>query len=291
MYTVMGVTGKVGGVVAEVLLGSGKQVRAVVRNEERGRAWRDRGCELVVADNADAPRLAKGFEGTEGVFAMMPPSYDPSPGYAENRTLIDALDFALRQAQPPRTVVLSTVGGQVSRDNLLEQLHEMEERLGQLSMPIAFLRAAWFMENASGDLRAAKQGRIESFLQPVDRAIPMVATRDIGMQAARMLEESSAGIGTVQLQGPQSYSPQQIGQIFEKFLGHGVAVEAIPRHTWKALFLEQGMKNPEPRMQMLDGFNEGWLDFETGVPLLRGSTTLETVLEEVVKSAEVKEEK
>ena len=44
-------------------------------------------------------------------------------------------------------------------------------------------------------------------------------------------------------------------------------------------------------MQMLDGFNEGWLDFETGVPLLRGSTTLETVLEEVVKSAEVKEEK
>jgi len=291
MYAVMGVTGKVGGVVAEVLLGSGKQVRAIIRNEESGRSWRERGCELVVADNAEAPRLAKAFEGTEGVFAMMPPSYDPSPGYGENRALIDSLAFALRQAQPAKTVVLSTVGGHVSRSNLLEQLHEMEERLGQLNIPIAFLRAAWFMENASGDLKAAKQGRIESFLQPVDRAIPMVATRDIGVQAARMLEENWAGTRTVQLQGPQSYSPQQIGQVFENLLGHRVTVETVPRHSWKALFLRQGMKNPEPRMQMLDGFNEGWLDFETGVPLLRGSTTLEAVLEQVVKREAVKQEK
>jgi hypothetical protein len=30
------------------------------------------------------------------------------------------------------------------------------------------------------------------------------------------------------------------------------------------LFKSEGMKNSTPRMQMLDGFNEGWIDFEGG---------------------------
>ena len=32
--------------------------------------------------------------------------------------------------------------------------------------------------------------------------------------------------------------------------------EAVPRESWESLFRSQGMKNPEPRMQMLDGFME-----------------------------------
>jgi hypothetical protein len=31
--------------------------------------------------------------------------------------------------------------------------------------------------------------------------------------------------------------------------------EAVPRDTWERLFASQGMKNPAPRAQMLDGFN------------------------------------
>jgi hypothetical protein len=27
-------------------------------------------------------------------------------------------------------------------------------------------------------------------------------------------------------------------------------------------FIVQGMESPTPRMQMLDGFNEGWIEFE-----------------------------
>ena len=43
-----------------------------------------------------------------------------------------------------------------------------------------------------------------------------------------------------------------------------MSMEAVPRETWEPLFRSQGMKNPTPRIRMLDGFNEGWIEFEGG---------------------------
>ena len=51
---------------------------------------------------------------------------------------------------------------------------------------------------------------------------------------------------------------------FAKILGRPVRIAAVPRETWGSLFKSQGMKNPIPRIQMLDGFNEGWIEFERG---------------------------
>ena len=54
-------------------------------------------------------------------------------------------------------------------------------------------------------------------------------------------------------------------------------MEVVPRESWEALFKSQGMKNPIPRMQMLDGFNEGWIEFERGDSgSEKGSVPLET---------------
>ena len=39
---------------------------------------------------------------------------------------------------------------------------------------------------------------------------------------------------------------------------------AQPRESWAEVFRSQGMKNPEPRMRMLDGFNQGWIEFKNG---------------------------
>ena len=44
------------------------------------------------------------------------------------------------------------------------------------------------------------------------------------------------------------------------------------------------MKNPEPRIQMLDGFNEGWIEFEGGEAGSRkGKTALESVLRALIE--------
>jgi NAD(P)H dehydrogenase (quinone) len=78
------------------------------------------------------------------------------------------------------------VGADASQPNLLNALALMEEALRTLAVPVTFLRAAWFMENAAWDLTSARKGTIQSYLQPLDHAIPMVATDDVGRTAAAL---------------------------------------------------------------------------------------------------------
>ena len=68
----------------------------------------------------------------------------------------------------------------------------------------------------------------------------------------------------VELEGPHRVTPNEIAAAFTKVLGRSVQMQIVPRDSWEDLFKSQGMKNPLPRMQMLDGFNEGWIEFESG---------------------------
>ena len=141
------------------------------------------------------------------------------------------------------------------------------------------------MENSSWDVApATSKGVIPSFLQPLDKPVPMVATADIGRLAAQLLEETWSGHRIVELEGAHRVTPNEIAATFTKLLGRPVKVEAVPRETWESLFKSQGMKNPAPRIQMLDGFNEGWIEFEAGQAGSRkGNVTMETVLRMLIE--------
>jgi NAD(P)H dehydrogenase (quinone) len=285
MYTVMGITGQIGGVVGHALLAANQQVRAVVRDADKGRAWADRGCEVAQATIEDAASLTTTFRGAEGVFVLVPSSFDPTPGFPEARTIGVTLRAALEAASPARVVYLSTIGAQATRSNLLTQHTIIEEALGTLLTPITFLRPAWFMENCRWDVAPAReQGVIPSFLQPLDKPVPMVATADIGRVAAGLLQEKWSGRRVVELEGPQRVAPNEIASTFAKLLGRPVRMEAVPRESWEGLFKSQGTKNPLPRMQMLDGFNEGWIEFENGeAGSQKGSVALESVLKALIE--------
>jgi uncharacterized protein YbjT (DUF2867 family) len=284
MFAITGITGKVGGEAARRLLQAGQPVRAVVRDAAKGAPWQERGCEVAVADIADADALAAAFSGAEGVFILLPPNFDPSPGFPESRAIISAIKSALLSARPGKAVVLSTVGAQATQTNLLTQLGILEQELRSLPMPVAFLRAGWFMENTSLDLAPARElGVMQSFLQPLDKPFPMIATEDIGRVAAELLQQVWTGTRIVELEGPHRVTPLHLGATLSKLLGRPVIVEATPRSTWETLFRSHGMQNPLPRMQMLDGFNEGWIDFESGQDGSRkGSVALETVLRSLI---------
>jgi NAD(P)H dehydrogenase (quinone) len=284
MYAVTGITGQVGGGVARTLLNTGLSVRAVVRDAAKGVAWKERGCEVALAEMNDAPALTAAFTHVHGAFVLLPSNFDPMPGFPEVRAIITALTTAIEAAKPPKIVCLSTIGAQATRPNLLNQLGLVEQALGALPVPVCFLRAAWFMENAALDVAPARDlGVVPSFLQPLDKPVPMVATTDIGHLAAALLQEAWTGRRVVELEGPRRITPNQIAATFAKILGQPVRMEAVPRDTWEELFASQGMKNPAPRAQMLDGFNEGWIEFENGEQgSLKGQTEIETVLRQLV---------
>ena len=288
MFAVMGVTGNVGGEVARTLLAAGKSVRAIVRDARKGAAWAEQGCDVAIADIGDAASLAAAFQGAEGVFLMVPPNFDPTPGFPEAHAVAATLKAALETARPGRVVYLSTIGAQAEQENLLSQHTIIEQELGTSSVPITFLRPGWFMENAAWDVAPAReQGVIPSFLQPLDKPVPMVATADIGRVAAELLQESWSGHRIVELEGPRRVTPDEIAAAFAKILGQPVRMEIVPHESWEPLFRSQGMKNPTPRVRMLDGFNEGWIEFEGGEAGSRkGTVELEVVLKALVERAQ-----
>jgi NAD(P)H dehydrogenase (quinone) len=288
MFAVTGITGRVGSRVARGLLAQGQTVRAVVRSRAKGDEWAALGCEVFVASIDDAAAMTEAFRGVEGVFLMTPPNFDPEPGFPETQRNSVAIRTAIEASRPGKVVFLSTVGAHVTEPNLLNNSGMTEAMLRTMPVPVAFLRAAWFMENASWDIASAKSGVVHSFLQPLDHRIPMVATEDIAQTAVELLNQSWKGVRIVDLEGPERYSSNDIAAAFASALHTPVRNEVVPRSTWEERFRSQGIKNPLPRIRMVDGFNEGWIDFESGQHGSRkGSTTLQAAIQALVSESQI----
>lgn len=287
MYVITGITGKVGGELARTLRAAGLPVRAVVRHTARAGEWATLGCEIVTATMEDAAALTRAFTGASGVFILPPPVFDPTPGDLEARDVIEAVTAALKSARPGKIVCLSTVGADAIHENLLSPRGAMEATLAELGLPLTILRPAWFTDNAAWDVVAARDaGILHSFLQPLDRPIPMVAARDVGRMAAALIQEIWTGTRIVELEGPSRVSPQDLAAAFSAALGRPVTAVPVARETWEALFRAQGMKNPAPRIRMLDGFNQGWIDFtDGGANTRKGRTRVAEVLASLVAAA------
>lgn len=285
-FAITGITGKVGGALARTLLAAGQSVRAVVRDAGRGQAWAEKGCEVALAEMEDAAALTAAFKEVDGVFILPPSEFDPAPGFPEARAVITTVKAALEAAGPRKVVCLSTIGA-ATQPNLLTQRTLMEQALRELTIPVTFLRPAWFMENFTWDVAPARDsGVIASFLQPLNKPVPMIATADVGRVAAELIQEDWRGCRVVELEAAHRITPNEVAATFAKILSNPVRAEAVPRETWASLFKSQGMKNPTLRIQMLDGFNEGWIEFERGESgSVKGNVTLETVLRGLVEAA------
>src|SRR5580704_1986352 len=223
MFAVTGITGQVGGAAARTLLDTGLSVRGVMRDAAKGGAWKERGCEIALADMKDAGALTAALSGVDGVFVLIPPIFDPTPSFPEARGIIAAVTTAIEAAKPSKVVCLSTIGAQATQPNLLNQLGLLEQALSAVPSPVCFLRAAWYMDNAAWDVAPARDaGVVPSFLQPLDKPVPMVATADIGHLVATLLQETWTGRRIVELEGPRRITPNHIAATFAEILGRPV---------------------------------------------------------------------
>jgi uncharacterized protein YbjT (DUF2867 family) len=284
MYAITGVTRKVGGKLARTLLAAGRPVRAIVRDAKKGEEWAALGCEVAVAEMEDATALTAAFRGATAVFILPPSEFDPAPGYPEAEAVIESVVKALTAAKPAKVLCLSTIGADAVQDNLLSQRTMLETALRRLPLPLTILRPAWFLDNAAWDVASAREaGLIHSFLLPTDKAVPMVAARDVGRVAADLIQEDWTGVRIVELEGPRRVSPNDLADAFTSALGKPVHAVPVPRESWDALFRSQGMKHPEPRIRMLEGFNDGWIEFQgQGSKAIKGGTSATAVIAALV---------
>jgi uncharacterized protein YbjT (DUF2867 family) len=174
---------------------------------------------------------------------------------------------------------------------LITGSHLLEETLGDLPFPHAFLRPGWFLENSAGDVTSARsEGKIRFQLHPIDRKFPLVATADIGNVGAETLTQRWTGIRHIEVAGPEGYSPLDIADAFAAAIGRPVEAIAVPRAEWETLWVTQGMPQGRtaPRAEMVDAFNSGWIHFGVpGTEHVDGTTPLRVVITQLVSRSQL----
>jgi NAD(P)H dehydrogenase (quinone) len=289
MFAVMGITGNVGGAIADSLIERGNKVRGIVRDAAKAQAWKEKGVELFTADYDD--NLTAGFTGVEGIFAMIPPNMAPDPGFPDSVARIAAIKTAVMAAKPPRAVFLSSIGSEKpSGLGLITTTHILEQELGGSGVPSAFLRAGSFMENIVHSIPAARAtGRYFAFYQPIEHPFPLVATEDIGRIGGKTLLQTWQGNRVIEISGPTYYSSKDVAAALEKALGAPISAVAVPRETWVETMAQHGMPADRsgPYIEMLDSFNARWIDFGVAnTEHIKGTTDLMTTVQRLAAKSE-----
>lgn len=276
MYFIAGITGQVGAAAAQQLLEQGQEVRTLARDPLKAASWAQKGVDVRQGDFLDPTAVAQALAGVEGASLMMPPEIAPAAGFPAAKAVVASFREALRLSPPPRLAVLSSIGSeQASRTGNIIATHLLEQALTDAAFPVAVIRAGSFLENyAFGLARTAETGVFDTFLTPTDRAVPMVATADIGREIARRLTNGWSGHQVVELGSP--LSPDDLAQAMTDVLARPVQARSIPRDQWpvalQAMGLAPGTSSAYEEMQ--DGFNSGWIRFGiAGTSAVAASTT------------------
>lgn len=223
IYAITGATGNIGSKLAARLLAEGHKVRVIGRDADRLAGLVAQGAEAYVGDIAGSDVLSRAFSGADAVFAMLPPNYGAEDVYAAQRRNSAAVIAALQAARPAHVVALSSTGANLPADQntgIVAGLREFEQGLAQLSgSAVKVLRPSFFLENLFGQLPVIKAAGIVAASVAPDKAIPMIATRDIAAAAAEhLLARDFSGHSADYLLGTRDYTYPQIATQLGKAL-------------------------------------------------------------------------
>jgi len=228
MFVVAGASGRTGGEVGRALLAQERRVRVLVRNPDKGASWLERGAEVAVASLQDEAALERALTGAQGFLAVLPDDLSVEDFHGHRRRMADAIAAAVKASRVPRVVLISSIAAFLEDGNGPPQdLHYAEQALRDTGAALTVVRASQYQDNALSALPAAtREGVFPSFL-PADLVFPMVATRDVGRLAARLLAPPPARSEIIDLLGP-SYSSRQLAAALGRALGKSLHVVELP---------------------------------------------------------------
>jgi uncharacterized protein YbjT (DUF2867 family) len=215
----------------------------------------------------------------EGAYVLIPPSF--APGFRDfQRRTTDTVVAAVKQARVPHVVLLSSVSAHHAAGNgPIAGIHDAEQQLTALTTTSStFLRAAYFMENLAGSLGMLSDGILPSFF-PADFEFDMVATRDVGTAAAKLLLEGATTTRVVDVKGPRG-SFGDAARALSSLLGRTIRVAEAPMESAVPTLTSFGFPADlaELYREMMAGMLSGHVRFEPGQQQVNGTTSLSDVL-------------
>ena len=229
VFAVVGATGQQGGATARALLAAGERVRALTRSpgSDAARALADAGAEVVQADLTDPESVRAAFTGASRVFGVTTPfERGPEQETRDGLVLADAA-----AAAGVEHVVYSSVGGAERATGIphFESKRRVEERLGELGVPVTFLRPVFFVDNFRWMAPAREDGALILRLAlPPGVPLQMIASSDVGAAAAAVLRDPArVPGGAVEIAGDER-TGEQAAAAFGVVAGLPARYEPLP---------------------------------------------------------------
>src|SRR6185312_5285137 len=125
------------------------------------------------------------------------------------------------------------------------------------------------------------------FYAPLDRKFPIVATRDIGLAGAKVLQETWTGERVLEVDGPEGGTDlHEVAAAFGRALGRDVKAVQLPEAAWQSALEAMGMPADGTGLyiEMVKSFNSGWIHFgNSGTETFHGPTTMEAFDQDLLK--------
>lgn len=244
MHIILGATGHVGSALAQELLGRHEPVTVVTRDARRTEPLLKKGARVAVVNVFDTRALHAVIANGQRLFVLNPPAAPATDTSLQERKSLHAILAALEGAKLEKIVAESTYGAQPGDDiGDLGVLYEMEQALQALNVPVAVIRAAYYMSNWDASLKTAcEAGTVHSF-HPHDFKLPMVAPNDLGLAAARLMLGSPIPSGPHFVEGPERYSADDVAAAFSQALARPVKVVETPQAQWPQAFKAMGFSD------------------------------------------------
>src|SRR5580704_10904883 len=239
--------GQIGSQVLRNLLGSGEELRVIVRDPSDIPADASKGLDIVEGSHGDAAVVDKAFSGADAVFWLVPP--DPRARSVE-AAYVDftrpAAD-ALRRHGVGRVVAVTALGRGTpwaDRAGHVTGSLAMDDLIADSGVALRALCNPSFMDNTIRQVPSIRDQGM--FFSPIDgdRMLPTVATRDIAAAASRLLLDASwSGFGEVPLLGPEDLSFNDMARIMTEVLGKEVRFQRTTFEAYKERFVIFGMSD------------------------------------------------
>lgn len=189
-FVVTGAAGHVSKPLTELLLARGHEVTVIGRNAENLAGLVRLGAKEAVGHLEDVPFLTKTFRGADGVYLMLPPSWQASDLKTISTEIAAGFSTAIKSSGVRNAVFLSSYGAHRLDDaGAISGLGRAEAVLNKLvGVNVLHLRAGYFYTNLLLSIDLIKQSGVmgNMFAIPAG-AFTVVDTDDIALAAADAL--------------------------------------------------------------------------------------------------------
>jgi uncharacterized protein YbjT (DUF2867 family) len=221
-----GATGRYAGLVVPQLANHGITVRALLRDESKAAAAKERGAtEIAIGNLNDHASLLAAAKGVDGIFHINP-AFDPN----EAEQGISMIDAAI-QAGVSKFVFSAVYHPSLSMINHSAK-RPVEKALYQSDLNFTILQPASFMQNlAAGWPAVLSTGKV---IMPYSAKSKMswVDYRDVAETVTTAFTGNLLDYGTFELCAPGMADREEVAALMSATLGHKIEAAEIPFEEW-----------------------------------------------------------